>query len=43
MINFEELGVDSLFIDEAHYYKNLSIFSKMRNVAGISNTASKKI
>lgn len=42
LINFEELGVDSLFVDEAHYYKNCSVFSKMRNVAGISNTSAKK-
>lgn len=41
-INFEELGIDSLFVDEAHYYKNCAVFSKMRNVAGISNTAAKK-
>lgn len=42
VINFEELGIDSLFVDEAHYYKNCAVFSKMRNVAGISNTAAKK-
>lgn len=42
LINFEELGVDTLFVDEAHNYKNCATFSKMRNVAGISNTAAKK-
>ena len=42
IINFEELGVDSLFVDEAHYYKNCATFSKMRNVAGISNASAKK-
>lgn len=42
IINFEELGIDSMFVDEAHNYKNCSIFSKMTNVAGISNTKAKK-
>lgn len=42
VINFEELGVDCLFVDEAHNYKNCAIFSKMRNVAGVSNTMAKK-
>lgn len=42
LINFEELGIDSLIVDEAHYYKNCFVFSKMRNVAGISNTSAKK-
>lgn len=42
VINFEELGIDSMFIDEAHNYKNCAVFSKMRNVAGISNTKAKK-
>lgn len=42
LINFEDLGIDSLFVDEAHYYKNCAVFSKMRNIAGISNTKSKK-
>lgn len=42
VINFEELGVDCLFVDEAHNYKNCAVFSKMRNVAGISNTMAKK-
>ncbi len=36
VVTFEELGVDRLFVDEAHYYKNLAAFSKMRNVGGIS-------
>ena len=39
---FENLGVDYLFIDEAHYYKNLFLFTKMNNVAGISNAASQR-
>ncbi|WP_242850600.1 DEAD/DEAH box helicase family protein [Clostridium lundense] len=42
VINFEELGIDTMFVDEAHYYKNCAVFSKMRNVAGISNTRAKK-
>lgn len=42
VITFEELGVDRLFIDEAHYYKNLSVFTKMRNVGGISQTEAQK-
>jgi len=41
IMNFEELGVDAIFVDEAHYYKNCAIFSKM-NVAGINNTSAKK-
>lgn len=39
---FENLGVDYLFIDEAHYYKNKFLFTKMNNVAGISTTASQR-
>lgn len=39
---FEKLGVDYLFIDEAHYYKNLFLFTKMNNVAGISSSASQR-
>ena len=35
VITFEELGVDKLFVDEAHNYKNLYLYTKMRNVAGI--------
>jgi len=42
LINFEELGVDYLFIDEAHKYKNKFIFTKMNNVAGISRAMSKR-
>lgn len=42
VINFEELGIDSMFVDEAHYYKNCAVFSKMRNVAGIGNSRAKK-
>ena len=38
VITFEELGVDRLFVDEAHYVKNLFLYSKMQNVAGISQT-----
>ena len=41
-ITFEELGIDSIFIDEAHNYKNCAVFSKMRNVAGIGNSDSQK-
>ena len=36
MINFEELGIDRLFVDEADGYKNLYLYTKMRNVAGIA-------
>jgi len=39
---FENLGVDYLYIDEAHYYKNLFLFTKMNNVAGISTAASQR-
>ena len=42
VVTFEELGVDKLFIDEAHYYKNLAAFTKMRNVGGISQTEAQK-
>ena len=42
VVTFEELGVDRLFVDEAHYYKNLYLFTKMRNVAGISQTEAQK-
>ncbi|MGP1611682.1 MAG: helicase-related protein [Catonella sp.] len=42
VITFEELGIDKLFVDEAHSYKNLYLFSKMRNVAGITTTDSQK-
>jgi N12 class adenine-specific DNA methylase len=43
VIDFEQLGIDYAFIDEAHYYKNCAVFSKMRNVAGISNTRLKSL
>ena len=41
-ITFEELGVDRLFIDESHYYKNLYLYTKMRNVGGITQTEAMK-
>lgn len=42
VITFEELGVDRLFVDEAHYYKNLFLYTKMRNVGGIAQTEAQK-
>ena len=42
VITFEELGVDRLFIDEAHFYKNMFLYTKMRNVAGLSQTEAQK-
>ena len=42
VICFEELGVDRLFIDESHYYKNLFLYTKMRNVGGIAQTEAQK-
>jgi N12 class adenine-specific DNA methylase len=42
VITFEELGVDRLFVDEAHGYKNLFLYTKMRNVGGISQTEAQK-
>ncbi|HBF8218554.1 TPA: DEAD/DEAH box helicase family protein [Clostridioides difficile] len=42
VITFEELGVDRLFIDESHFYKNLYLFTKMRNVGGIAQTEAQK-
>ncbi len=42
VLTFENLGVDYLYIDEAHYYKNLFLFTKMNNVAGVSNAASQR-
>ena len=42
VITFEELGVDRLFIDEAHYYKNAFLYTKMRNVAGIAQNEAQK-
>ena len=41
-VTFEELGIDRLFIDESHYYKNLYLYTKMRNVGGISQTEAMK-
>ena len=42
VITFEELGIDKLFVDEAHNYKNLFLYTKMRNVAGIAQTEAQK-
>ena len=42
VVTFEELGVDRLFIDESHYYKNLYLYTKMRNVGGIAQTEAAK-
>ena len=42
VIDFEQLGVDRLFIDESHFYKNLYLYTKMRNVGGIAQTEAKK-
>ncbi len=42
VVTFEELGVDRLFIDEAHYYKNLYLYTKMRNVGGLAQTEAMK-
>ncbi len=42
VVTFEQLGVDRLFVDEAHSYKNLFLYTKMRNVAGISTTEAQK-
>ncbi len=42
VVTFEELGVDRLFVDESHFYKNLFLYTKMRNVAGISQTDAQK-
>ena len=42
VITFEELGVDRLFVDESHYYKNLYLYTKMRNVGGIAQTEAQK-
>lgn len=41
-LTFEQLGIDRLFIDEAHEFKNLFVATKLQNVAGISNSASQK-
>lgn len=42
VVTFEELGVDRLFVDESHYYKNLYLYTKMRNVGGIAHTEAQK-
>ena len=42
VVTFEQLGVDRLFVDESHYYKNLFLYTKMRNVAGIAQTEAQK-
>ena len=42
VVTFEELGIDRLFIDESHYYKNLYLYTKMRNVGGLSQTEAQK-
>lgn len=42
LITFEELGIDRLFVDEAHYYKNLFLFTKMRNVSGLAQSEAQK-
>ncbi|MFT8889671.1 MAG: helicase-related protein, partial [Ethanoligenens sp.] len=42
VVNFEELGIDRIFVDEADYYKNMALFTKMRNVAGVGQTEAKK-
>ena len=42
VVTFEELGVDKLFVDEAHNYKNLFLYTKMRNVGGLAQTEAQK-
>ena len=42
VVTFEQLGVDKLFVDESHNYKNLFLYTKMRNVAGIAQTEAQK-
>ncbi|MCQ4882253.1 hypothetical protein NE624_18420, partial [Alistipes onderdonkii] len=42
VLTFEELGVDRIFVDEAHYYKNLFFHTKMRNVSGIAQSEAMK-
>ena len=42
VVTFEQLGVDRLYVDEAHHYKNLFLYTKMRNVAGLSTTDAQK-
>lgn len=43
VVTFEELGVDRLFVDESHYYKNLFLYTKMRNVSGIAQTEAQNL
>ncbi len=43
VLTFEQLGVDCLFVNEAYHYKNGGVFTKMRNVAGISGNSAKKV
>ena len=42
VVTFEELGIDKMFVDEAHSFKNLFLYTKMRNVAGIQQTEAQK-
>lgn len=42
VVTFEELGVDRLFVDESHFYKNMFLYTKMRNIAGIAQTDAQK-
>ncbi len=42
VVTFEELGIDRIFVDEAHYFKNLFLYTKMRNVGGIAQTEAQK-
>ena len=42
VVTFEQLGVDRLFVDESHFYKNLFLYTKMRNVAGIAQSEAQK-
>ena len=42
VVTFEQLGIDRLFVDESHNFKNLFLYTKMRNVAGISQTDAQK-
>ena len=42
VVTFEQLGVDRLFVDESHFYKNMFLYTKMRNIAGIAQTDAQK-
>ena len=42
LLTFEQLGVDMMFVDEAHFYKNCFVFTKLRNVAGITTSSSQR-